>query len=89
MLYVVYEELPSFREIDRAFMDPLLCTELHLGSVCHSSLSRKISQIHSDVLMDIFIQLVQKISTQKPGSKTSMLQLSDSPTIPLNKMWLP
>ncbi|MGM0109844.1 IS4 family transposase [Enterococcus sp. DIV0187] len=89
MLYAVYEEMPSFREIDRAFMDSRLCKELGLSGLCHSSLSRRMPQIDSEVLMEIFVQLVQKISTQKPSSKTSSLQLIDSTTIPLNKTWFP
>lgn len=89
LLYAVYEGLPSFREIDRAFMDPRLCKELGLDSLCYSSLSRRMAQIDPEVLMGIFSQLVQKISIQKPSSKTSSLQLIDSTTIPLNRTWFP
>ena len=89
LLHAVYEEMPSFREIDRAFMNPRLCKEIGLDSLCHSSLSRKMPKIHSEILMSIFAQLTQKVMIQKPSSKTSSLQLIDSTTIPLNKTRFP
>ncbi|WP_438782094.1 IS4 family transposase [Enterococcus sp. DIV0187] len=89
LLHAVYEEMPSFREIDRAFMDPRLCKEIGLDSLCHSSLSRKLPKINTSILMNIFAQLVHQIAKQKPSAKTSSLQLIDSTTIPLNKTLFP
>lgn len=89
LLHAVYEELPSYREIDRAFMDQRLCEEVGIESLCHSSLSRKTTKIDSSVLMEIFTQLVRKVSNQRPSSKTTSLQIIDSTTIPLNKTWFP
>lgn len=37
--------------------------------------------------MELFTNLVQKISGLKPSLKTSSLQIIDSTTIPLNKKW--
>lgn len=89
LLHAVYEELPSYREIDRAFMDKRLCQEVGIDSLCHSSLSRKTKELNQEVLMEIFTNLVQKVSNRKPSSKTTSLQLIDSTTIPLNKTWYP
>lgn len=89
LLYSVYEELPSYREIERAFMNKYLCQEIGLDSLCHSSLSRKTQELDPEVLKEIFTHLVQKISSLKPSSKTTNLQLIDSTTIPLNKTWFP
>lgn len=54
LLHTVYEELPSFREMDRAFMDRRFCKEIEIESLCYSSLSRKTAEISPDVLMEIF-----------------------------------
>ena len=89
LLHAVYEELPSYREIGRAFMDKRLCQEMGIESLSHSSLSRRGAKIQTEVLMEIFGVLVQKIAQQRPSSKTSSLQLIDSTTIPLNKTWFP
>ena len=89
LLYAVYEELPSYREIDRAFMDKRLCKEIGIHSLCYSSLSRKTTEIAPEVLMDIFNQLVYKVSKMRPSSKTTSLQIIDSTTISLNKTWFP
>lgn len=89
LLHAVYEELPSFREIDRAFMNQRLCKEVGLDSLCYSSLSRRTAEMSQEVLMEIFTNLVKKTSGLKPSSKTSSLQLIDSTTIPLNKTWFP
>ncbi|WP_312541930.1 IS4 family transposase [Enterococcus sp.] len=89
LLHAVYEELPSYREIDRAFLDQRLCKELGIDSLCYSSLSRRAPEIKQEVLMEIFTQLVARISVQQPSSKTTSLQLIDSTTIPLNKAWFP
>ncbi|MFR3683793.1 MAG: hypothetical protein ACLTXM_01970 [Enterococcus sp.] len=89
LLHAVYEELPSYREIDRAFLDPRLCKEIGIDSLCHSSLSRKNVELSQEVLMEIFAQLAAKVSKQRPSSKTTSLQLIDSTTIPLNKTLFP
>lgn len=89
LLHAVYEELSSFREVDRAFLDPRLCNEIGLKSLCYSSLSRKITEIDQEVLMEIFTQLVKKVTQKRPSSKTTSLQLVDSTTIPLNKTRFP
>ncbi len=59
--------------------------EIGIDSLCCSSLSRKTAEISQEVLMEIFTQLVRKVSEQRPSSKTTSLQLVDSTTIPLNK----
>lgn len=89
LIHAVYEELPSFREMDRAFMDRRLCKEVEIESLCYSSLSRKTAEISPDVLMEIFTQLSRKVSKERPSSKTTSLQLVDSTTIPLNKIRFP
>ncbi|MGX7164835.1 IS4 family transposase [Enterococcus massiliensis] len=89
LLHAVYEDLPSYREINRAFLDQRLCKEVGIESLCYSSLSRKTAKIDQNVLMEIFTQLVKKISQQRPSSKTTSLQIIDSTTIPLNKAWFP
>ncbi|GCF93734.1 transposase [Enterococcus florum] len=89
LLHAVYEELPSYREIDRAFMDRRLCEEIGIDSLCYSSLSRKTAEISQDVLIEIFTQLARKVSEQRPSSKTTSLQLVDSTTIPLNRTRFP
>lgn len=38
LLHAVYEELPSYREISRAFLDQRLCREVGIDSLCHRSL---------------------------------------------------
>ncbi|MFC4720508.1 IS4 family transposase, partial [Enterococcus lemanii] len=60
-----------------------------IDSLSHSSLSRRGTEIQTEVLMEIFGRLVQKVAQQRPSSKTSSLQLIDSTTIPLNKTWFP
>ncbi|MGM0125660.1 transposase [Enterococcus sp. AZ194] len=89
LLHAVYEELPSFREMDRSFMDRSLRQEIGIDSLCYSSLSRKIPEISQEVLMEIFAQLAQKVAKERPSSKTTSLQLVDSTTIPLNKTRFP
>lgn len=89
LLHAVYEELPSYREMDRAFLDPRLCNEVGIDSLCYSSLSRKSAVLSQEVLMEIFTQLATKVSKQRPSSKTTSLQLIDSTTIPLNKTLFP
>lgn len=89
LLHAVYEGLPSYREIDRSFMDRRLCEEVGIDSLCYSSLSRKTTEISQEVLMELFTQLVWKVSEQRASSKTSSLQLIDSTTIPLNKTRFP
>ena len=70
-------------------MDERLCREVGIDSLSHSSLSRRWAEINRNILMEIFANLVQKVSTQRPSSKTSSLQLISSTTIPLNKIWFP
>lgn len=89
LLHAVYEELPSYREITRSFMDKGLCQEVGIHSLSHSSLSRRGTEIKTNVLMELFLNLVKKVSLKRPSSKTSSLQLIDSTTIPLNKTWFP
>ena len=89
LLHAVYEELPSYREITRGFLDKGLCQEVGIDSLSHSSLSRRGTEMKTEVLMEIFLNLVKKVSAQRPSSKTSSLQLIDSTTIPLNKTWFP
>lgn len=89
LLYAVYEELPSYREISRSFMDQRLCKEVGIESLHHSSLSRRTTEVSPEVLMEMFTNLVREISKQQPSSKTSSLQIIDSTTIPLNKTWFP
>ncbi|MEB8399158.1 hypothetical protein [Enterococcus casseliflavus] len=88
-LHAVYEEFPSYREMDRAFLDPHLCKEIGLDSLCHSSLSHKNAELSQEVLMELFAQLATKFPRQRPSSKTTSLQLIDSTTIPLNKILFP
>lgn len=89
LLHAVYEELPSYHEIGRAFMDPRLCEEIGINSLCYSSLSRKTIELSQKVLMEIFTHLVCKVSAKNPSSKTTSLQLIDSTTLPLNRTWFP
>ncbi|WP_159723815.1 IS4 family transposase [Enterococcus sp. CSURQ0835] len=89
LLYAVYEELASFREIDRAFLDKRLCKEVGIDSISYSSISRRTAEMDQEVLMEIFTDLVGKIAKQKPSSKTTSMQIIDSTTIPLNKTWFP
>lgn len=89
LLHAVYEELPSFREINRAFMDKRLRKEVGIVSLSYSSISRRIAEMDREVLMEIFGALVGKIAKQKSSSKTTSLQIIDSTTIPLNKTWYP
>ena len=89
LLHAVYEELSSFREIDRAFMDKRLRKEVGIDSLSYSSISRRIAEMDQEVLMEIFGALVGKIAKQKPSSKTTSLQIIDSTTIQLNKTWYP
>ncbi|MCI1136588.1 hypothetical protein MOP89_14785 [Enterococcus gallinarum] len=62
LLHAVYEELPSFREIDRAFMDKRLRKEVGIDSIAYSSISRRTAAIEQEVLMEIFTTLVGKIA---------------------------
>lgn len=89
LLHAVYEELPSFREIDRAFMDKRLRKEVGIDSIAYSSISRRTAAIEQEVLMEIFTTLVGKIAKKKLCSKTTALQIIDSTTIPLNKTLFP
>ena len=68
-------------------MDKRLCQEVGIDSLSHSSLFRRWAEMNTNILMEIFTSLGQKVSTQRPSSKTSSLQLIDSTTIPLNKTW--
>lgn len=68
-------------------MDERLCREVGIDSLSHSSLFRRWAEMNTNILMEIFTSLGQKVSTQRPSSKTSSLQLIDSTTIPLNKTW--
>ena len=45
LLHAVYEELPSFREINRAFMDKRLRKEVGIVSLSYSSISRRIAEM--------------------------------------------
>ena len=89
LLHAIYEKLSNYREIGRAFMDKRLCQEVSINSLSHSSLSRRGTEIDTNILMEIVTNLVQKVSNKRPSSKTSSLQLIDSTTIPLNKTWFP
>ncbi len=44
LLHAIYEELPRYQEIGRAFMDKRLCQEIGINSLSHSSLSHLILQ---------------------------------------------
>ena len=87
LLHAIYEKLPSYREIGRVFMDRRLCREVGIDSLSHSALSRRGTEINTNILMEIVTNLVQKVSNKRPSSKTSSLQIIDSTTIPLNKTW--
>lgn len=65
LFYAVYEELPSKREIERAFKDQRLCKEVGIDSVCDSSLSGRTAEINQEVLMELFTNLVQKLAACK------------------------
>lgn len=88
-LYAVYEELPSLRELDRAFWDSRLRLEMQLDSIHYSNLSRRLKEIDSLILLEIFAQLVKKVQDIQPTTKRNSLQIIDSTTLPLNKELFP
>lgn len=84
-LHAVYEEMPSYREIGRAFQDKRLAKEIGIDAINFSNLSRKMPEMKSGVLIEIFQQLVAQIQQKQPTNKRNSLQIIDSSTIPLNK----
>ena len=51
LFHAVYEELPRYREIDRAFLDPRLCKEIGMDPLCHSLLSWKNVELSQEILI--------------------------------------
>lgn len=60
-LHAVYEEMPSYREIGRAFQDKRLVKEIGIDAINFSNLSRKMPEMEREVLIEIFQQLVAQI----------------------------
>lgn len=85
LLHAVYEGYPSYREVCRAFLDQRLCQEIGVDSIDPSNLSRRMIEIDSTVLLELFQQLVAEIQKKNSTTKRNSLQLIDSTTIPLNK----
>ncbi len=84
-LYAVYEEVPSFRELARAFWDERFSAEIGINRLDHSSFSRRLKQMDTAVLIEIFGALVSMIQQKQPVNKRNSLYLVDSTTIPLNQ----
>lgn len=89
LLHTVYEELPSYLEIERVVTDQHLREEVDIDPVCYSSLPHRTAEINQEIFIEIFAILAQNVSILKPSSKSSSLQINDSTMIPLNKMWFP
>jgi len=75
--------------MSRAFLDQRLCKEIGLDTVNHSNLSRRLIEMDTEVLTEIFQQLVGNIQQKHPTTKRNCLKLIDSTTIPLNRQLFP
>lgn len=84
-LFAINEQKESLRAIDTSFVSPKFQAEMALESVSYSQLSRILATLETDVLIDIFGQLLHQVHGKQVRNKRNHHYLIDSTTFSLNK----
>ena len=83
-LYGTNEEKESLRDLSTSLIIKQLQKETHVETISYSQLSRSLLALDTDVLVEIFQQLLLKVSQKTTPSKRNHLQLIDSSTFSLS-----
>lgn len=87
--FAVNGELDSLRHIDASLLAPDLQKAVDLESISYSQLSRKLSEVDSQILEEIFYQLLSQLHQATHSQRRKALYLIDSTTFSLNKTRYP
>lgn len=83
-LYGIHEEKESLRDLSTSLMIKQLQKETHVEMISYSQLSRSLIDLDTNVLVEIFQQLLLEVSQKTKPTKRNHLQLIDSSTFSLS-----
>lgn len=83
-LYAINEEKESLRDLNTSLINQALQQETGVESISHSQLSRAFNALDSNVLEEIFHQLLQKVQEKTAPNKRNSFYLIDSSTFSLS-----
>lgn len=89
LTFAVNGELDSLRHIDAALLSPDLQKAIDLESISYSQLSRKLAEVDTQILEEIYYQLLSQLHQATQVRRHKALYLIDSTTFSLNKTRYP